>query len=116
MKERHFELLSAETGIHMALTPVMTFGSLLKLGIQEFEELVKTVADNAAKEYATEHALHKMIEEWESIVMEILPYKDRGEYTRELFITRKISCCSLGRKYWRIKVIRAVTHCTNIQQ
>lgn len=62
----------------MALTPSMTFKTLLFLGIQEFEELVKTVADTAAKEYATERTLNKMIVEWETIVMEILPYKTTG--------------------------------------
>nr|XP_034195945.1 dynein heavy chain 1, axonemal-like [Osmia lignaria] len=80
MKDRHFDQLSAQTGIQMALTPSMTFKTLLFLGIEEFEELVKTVADTAAKEYATERTLNKMIIEWETIVMEILPYKATGTY------------------------------------
>lgn len=80
MKDRHFEQLSAQTGIQMALKPSITFKSLLMLGIEEFEELVKTVADTAAKEYATERTLNKMIEEWETIVMEILAYKTTGRY------------------------------------
>ncbi|XP_060831781.1 dynein axonemal heavy chain 1-like [Bombus pascuorum] len=80
MKDRHFEQLSAQTGIQMALKPSITFKSLLMLGIEEFEELVKTVADTAAKEYATERTLNKMIEEWETIVMEILAYKTTGTY------------------------------------
>ncbi|CAL7945370.1 unnamed protein product [Xylocopa violacea] len=80
MKDRHFEQLSAQTGIQMALTPAITFKSLLMLGIQEFEELVKIVADTAAKEYATERTLNRMIEEWEPIVMELLPYKTTGTY------------------------------------
>ncbi|KZC03876.1 Dynein heavy chain 1, axonemal [Dufourea novaeangliae] len=80
MKDRHFELLSAQTGIQMVLTPSITFKTLLVLGIEQFEELVKTVADTAAKEYATERTLNKMMEEWESIVMEILPYKNTGTY------------------------------------
>lgn len=80
MKDRHFEQLSAQTGIQMALKPSITFKSLLMLGIEEFEELVKTVADTAAKEYATERTLNRMIEEWETIVMEILAYKTTGQY------------------------------------
>lgn len=79
MKDRHFEQLSAQTGIQMALKPAITFKSLLILGIQEFEELVKIVADIAAKEYATERTLNKMIEEWEMIVLELLPYKTTGK-------------------------------------
>ncbi|XP_076646459.1 dynein axonemal heavy chain 1 [Halictus rubicundus] len=80
MKDRHFELLSAQTGIQIALTPAITFRSLLFFGIEQFEELVKTVADTAAKEYATERTLNKMIAEWEPIVMEVLPYKTTGTY------------------------------------
>ncbi|KAK9309948.1 hypothetical protein QLX08_000576 [Tetragonisca angustula] len=90
MKDRHFEQLSAQTGIQMALKPAITFKSLLILGIQEFEELVKSVADIAAKEYATERTLNKMIEEWEMIVLELLPYKTTGTYiikvTEEIII------------------------------
>ncbi|XP_076627799.1 dynein axonemal heavy chain 1 [Colletes latitarsis] len=84
MKDRHFEELSLYTGIQMALTPTLTFKNLLVLGIQEFEELVKTVADTAAKEYATEHTLNKMIAEWATIAMEILPYKNTGTYIIKL--------------------------------
>lgn len=80
MKDRHFEYLSAQTGIQMALKPTITFKSLLILGVMEFEELIKTVSETAAKEYATERTLNKMIEEWEAIVMEILPYKTTGKY------------------------------------
>ncbi|XP_076380684.1 dynein axonemal heavy chain 1 [Megalopta genalis] len=80
MKDRHFEQLSAQTGIQMALTPSLTFRSLLYFGIEQFEELVKTVAETAAKEYATEWTLNKMIVEWEPIVMELLPYKTTGTY------------------------------------
>lgn len=81
MKDRHFEQLSAQTGILMALKPAITFKSLLILGIKEFEELVIMVADTAAKEYATERTLNKMIEEWEMIIFETLPYKTTGKYT-----------------------------------
>ncbi|XP_043259684.1 dynein axonemal heavy chain 1-like [Colletes gigas] len=84
MKDRHFEELSLHTGIQMALTPTLTFKNLLVLGIQEFEEVVKTVADTAAKEYATEHTLNKMIAEWATIAMEILPYKNTGTYIIKL--------------------------------
>ncbi|OAD57478.1 Dynein heavy chain 1, axonemal [Eufriesea mexicana] len=80
MKDRHFEQLSAQTGIQMALKPTITFKSLLMLGVMEFEELIKTVSETAAKEYATERTLNKMIEEWETIVMETLSYKATGEY------------------------------------
>lgn len=99
MKDRHFEQLSAQTGILMALKPTITFKSLLILGIKEFEELVKMVADTAAKEYATERTLNKMIEEWEMVVFEILPYKTTGKYTYILLTNEFIQCSHIVLTY-----------------
>lgn len=48
MKTQHFEELLKKTGIQMALTPTLTFKNLLVLGIMEFEDTLKTVA-NAAR-------------------------------------------------------------------
>lgn len=106
MKDRHFDELSVQTGIHMALTPSLTFRSLLMLGIEEFEELVITVAETAAKEYATEKTLNTMMAEWENIVMEMLPYKTTGAYTfcfmLRIIYTRKrwYLCCYIYCLYY----------------
>lgn len=78
MKARHFEELSKETGIQMELTPTLTFKSLVFLGVMNYEDTVKAVAEAAAKEYLIEGALDKMMAEWETIIMEILPYKNTG--------------------------------------
>lgn len=78
MKIRHFEELNKQTGIQMELTPTLTFKSLLFLGIMKYEDIVKTVADAAAKEYLIENALNKMISEWQTIMIDILPYKNIG--------------------------------------
>ncbi|XP_011146850.2 dynein heavy chain 1, axonemal-like, partial [Harpegnathos saltator] len=45
MKTHHFEELLKKTGIQMALTTTLTFKNLLTLGIMEFEDIVKTVAN-----------------------------------------------------------------------
>jgi len=78
MKTRHFEELNKQIGIQMELTPTLTFKSLLFLGVMKYEDIVKTVADAAAKEYLIENALDKMITEWQTIMMDILPYKNTG--------------------------------------
>lgn len=80
MKNRHFEKLTKETGIQMALTPTLTFKNLLILDIMKHEETLKTVADAAAKEFLIETALDKIITDWKTITMDVLPYKNTGVY------------------------------------
>lgn len=81
VKARHFEELSQRTGIQMALTPALTLKGLLLLGITDFEDIVMDVADSAAKEYTIEGTLDKMSNEWETIKMDVMPYKDTGTTT-----------------------------------
>lgn len=85
MKVRHFEELNNQTGIQMSLTPTLTLKNLLLLGVMEFEETVKTVADAAAKEFSIESALKRMMAEWKTIRMDVFPYKNTGEQTIALF-------------------------------
>ncbi|XP_072745723.1 dynein axonemal heavy chain 1 [Anoplolepis gracilipes] len=80
MKTRHFEALTKQIGIQMELTPTLTFKSLLFLGVMKYEDIVKTVADAAAKEYLIESELDKMMTEWKTIMMDILLYKNTGTY------------------------------------
>ncbi|KAM0726282.1 Dynein axonemal heavy chain 1 [Formica fusca] len=84
MKTRHFEELTKEIGIQMELTPTLTFKTLVFLGVMKFEDTVKTVADAAAKEYLIEGALDKMMIEWETITMDVLPYKNTGTYIMKI--------------------------------
>ena len=88
MKPRHFDQLSELTGIQMSLTSALTMKGLLVLGISDFEETVKTVSDNAAKEHAVEESLDKMINEWKTITMEVNPYKNTGEAITRLGILK----------------------------
>jgi len=88
MKDRHFEELSAETGIHIALTPTLTFKNLIILGIMNFEEEVKTIAEAAAKEYSIESALEKIISHWKTVTMDIIPYKTTGKNSFLSYVLR----------------------------
>lgn len=49
MKAHHFEELFKRTCIQMALTPTLTFKNLLILGVMEFEDIVKAVAEAARR-------------------------------------------------------------------
>lgn len=80
MKNRHFEKLTKETSIQIALTPTLTFKNLLVLDVIKHEETLKTVADTAAKEFLIETALDKIITHWKTITMDVFPYKNTGMY------------------------------------
>ncbi|XP_043666184.1 dynein axonemal heavy chain 1-like [Vespula pensylvanica] len=84
MKPRHFDELSIVTGIQMALTPTLTFKELILLGIMQYEEIVMTVADEAEKEYSIEGILDKMISAWDTITMDVIPYKNTGTYIMKI--------------------------------
>lgn len=78
MKNRHFEKLTKETSIQIALTPTLTFKNLLVLDVMKHEETLKTVADAAAKEFLIETALDKII---------------IGKQLRWMFFSIKIRVC-----------------------
>lgn len=78
MKNRHFEELTKETGIQMALTSTLTFKNLLFLDIMKYEEIIKTIADAASKEFLIECTLDKMMTDWKTIMIDVLPYKNTG--------------------------------------
>ncbi|KYQ60378.1 Dynein heavy chain 1, axonemal [Trachymyrmex zeteki] len=84
IKNRHFEELNKKTGIQMALTPTLSFKTLLVLNIMKHKETVKTVADTAAKEFLIESTLDKMMTDWKTITMDILPYKDTDKYIMKI--------------------------------
>lgn len=95
MKTRHFEELNNQTGIQMALTPSLTLKNLLLLGVMEFEETVRTIGDAAAKEYSIESMLDKMMAEWKTITMDVIPYKNTGtiSFSCSLFFQERINKC-----------------------
>ncbi|XP_023289892.1 dynein heavy chain 1, axonemal [Orussus abietinus] len=84
MKPRHFDEIGERTGLQTTLTPTLTFKSLIDAGIMNFENVVKDVAESAAKEYAIEASLEKMIAEWSSIKMDVIPHKDTGTYIMKI--------------------------------
>ncbi|XP_018339413.1 PREDICTED: dynein heavy chain 1, axonemal-like isoform X2 [Trachymyrmex septentrionalis] len=78
MKNRHFKELNKKIGIEF--TPTLSFKNLLDFNIMEHKETVKTVADTAAKEFLIENILDKIMTDWKTIRMNVLPYKDTDKY------------------------------------
>nr|XP_046487754.1 dynein axonemal heavy chain 1-like [Neodiprion pinetum] len=75
MQPRHFVELSDQTGIQISLTPTLTLKNCIVLGLTDFEETVKKVAEGAAKEHSIEESLDKMLAEWQNVVLEFIPHK-----------------------------------------
>jgi len=95
MKDRHFEELSVKTGIQIALTPTLTFKNLIILGIMNFEEEIKTIAEAAAKEYSIESVLEKIISHWKTVTMDIIPYKTTGKKYKNTGKIFSLMCASI---------------------
>jgi dynein heavy chain len=78
IRPRHLEDISKRTGITISMSPDLTFRKLLSLNIMEFQEIIKDTSETAAKEHAIEEALRKMKSDWQTLKMEVIPYKNTG--------------------------------------
>ncbi|XP_023247279.1 dynein heavy chain 1, axonemal-like [Copidosoma floridanum] len=80
MKTRHLEQISNKVGMNASEMSELTFADLLSLDIMRFEEDIKDISEGAAKEYAIEETLNKMIADWATLKVEVAPYKETGMY------------------------------------
>eukprot|EP00968_Pinguiococcus_pyrenoidosus_P023959 scaffold4124_cov252-Pinguiococcus_pyrenoidosus.AAC.6 len=80
MRERHWEDISAQLGFSVVPNEEFTLKNVLSLNLTEYLPIIEKVSESAAKEYQIEVALRKMQEEWETIELEILPYRETGTY------------------------------------
>ncbi|XP_066555780.1 dynein axonemal heavy chain 1 [Amia ocellicauda] len=80
MRSRHWDLLSERLQMNVKPKASLTFTRCLELRLQDHVQEIAMVAEVAGKEYAIEQALDKMQLEWESVLFEVLPYKDTGTY------------------------------------
>ncbi|KAL1506671.1 hypothetical protein ABEB36_005994 [Hypothenemus hampei] len=84
MKQRHWDKLSEEIGLDVAVTPTTTFSSMLNVGIEMYADDIKKVAEIATKEYAIDQTLEKMMASWEENCLDIQPYKNTGTYIMKI--------------------------------
>ncbi|KAJ6667676.1 hypothetical protein lerEdw1_015997 [Lerista edwardsae] len=76
MRNRHWEMLSEEIKMNVKPKANLTFARCLEMKLQDHIESIAKVAEIAGKEYSIEHALDKMEKEWESILFNVIPYKE----------------------------------------
>ncbi|XP_042305771.1 dynein axonemal heavy chain 1 isoform X2 [Sceloporus undulatus] len=80
MRNRHWEMLSEEIKINVKPKANLTFARCLEMKLQDHIEIISKIAEIAGKEYSIEHALDKMENEWESILFNIVPYKETDTF------------------------------------
>ncbi|KAM4652007.1 dynein axonemal heavy chain 1 [Discoglossus pictus] len=80
MRNRHWEILSEQIQINIKPKANLTFSRCLEMNLQDHIESIAKVAEIAGKEFSIEQALDKMENEWESVLFNVLPYKETGTF------------------------------------
>ncbi|NWW95122.1 DYH1 protein, partial [Rhynochetos jubatus] len=80
MRNRHWEMLSEDINVDIALEPNLTVGRCLDMNLLDHIESITKVAEIAGKEYAIENALNKMESEWKSVLFTVMLYKDTDTF------------------------------------
>ena len=80
MRDRHWDRLSEELNMKIHPDASFTLTNLLQMKLLDSIDTITKVCDVAGKEYSIENALEKMDNEWKSIELEIIPYKDTGTF------------------------------------
>ena len=78
MRERHWAQLVDTLKVDLLPIDEKTTEQILAFNMKDKMDLIEKVGESAAKEYQIEQALDKMEKEWESIDLQIAPYKETG--------------------------------------
>lgn len=80
MRDRHWEQISAEIKQELNPDDTFTLKAGLEMGIMDHEERIIKIADVAGKEFSIEQALDKMQNEWSTVELQVLEYRETGTY------------------------------------
>lgn len=64
--------------------PSLNFKKCLDAGVADTVEQLRIISENAWEEYLIEMAVNKMLEEWDHIKFELIPYENTGIYIVKL--------------------------------
>lgn len=64
--------------------PSLNFKKCLDAGVADTLEQLRIISENAWEEYLIEMAVNKMLEEWDHIKFELIPYENTGIYIVKL--------------------------------
>ncbi|PSN48405.1 hypothetical protein C0J52_12085 [Blattella germanica] len=75
LQDRHWEQMSEVVGVELKPTMDSTLSQMIDLGLMQYVGKLEEIAVAALKEYTLLRNLHKMQEEWDDIVFELIPYR-----------------------------------------
>lgn len=78
MRQRHWEDIAEQCKVDIMPIEKFTTDELLQLNLNQQIEYITKVSESAAKEFQIEQILTKMQNEWDKMILDILPYKDTG--------------------------------------
>ena len=78
MADRHWDEISEAIGIDLHPDESFTLQKAFDLNLRDHGDAIQKVGDKAAKEYQLEKTLNSMEEEWETIDLNVIPYRDSG--------------------------------------
>ena len=90
MRERHWsEIKSSIQKAFDHESDAFTLEQIIGLGLDQFAEQISEISAAASKELSIEQVLKEIAEIWQTLNLDIAPYKDRGHYklkaTDEIF-------------------------------
>jgi dynein heavy chain len=81
LRERHWLTLMEEIGQTFDyLSDQFTLEKVIELGLNEHGEFISALSTSATKELMVEQAITTIKQVWESLVLETIPYRDRGHH------------------------------------
>ncbi|XP_030766886.1 dynein heavy chain 1, axonemal-like isoform X2 [Sitophilus oryzae] len=84
MRQRHWDEFAEKTDIQLVWSTTITFHDVLALGVEQYIDEIKSIAEAATKEYSIEQTLDKMLAQWEDNRLELTAYKDTGTYIMKI--------------------------------
>lgn len=67
------------SGCQIKFNATLSFKDCLKTGLQHHAETLTRICETASKEHSIEVALEEMEKDWESIELDLQPYKETGK-------------------------------------
>ena len=80
MRDRHWEQISAEIGSELNPDENFTLKTGLDMGILDHEAAILKISDIAGKEFSIEQALDKMQNEWSTVELQLMAYRETGTF------------------------------------
>lgn len=78
MRDRHWEVVSDETGIEVSSDSTASLKYLLDADIMESLPRLTEISDTASREWSIEKALGKMLSDWAELQFELADWKETG--------------------------------------